>query len=97
MPKVSNHKCNEGWICSEHEDKAEGHIVKPWIQCEAPGKLCDDVDCKASRYEIEGCMHFWTISLAKSALSKGICEICGEERKFKNSFDKDYWKRTESK
>ena len=38
----------------------------------------------------EICRHHWVIEYPRRPTSKGICKLCGCERKFVNSFD-DLW------
>ena len=32
------------------------------------------------------CRHYWMIEDAKGSTSRGVCKLCGEERKFYNSW-----------
>ena len=32
------------------------------------------------------CNHYWMIEDAKGSTSRGVCKLCGEERKFYNSW-----------
>ena len=43
---------------------------------EAPEKLATDNECR----------HYWMIEDAKGSTSRGVCKLCGEERKFYNSW-----------
>ncbi len=40
------------------------------------------------------CAHHWVIETATGPVSKGKCQLCGEEREFSNSvqFMATYWK-----
>ena len=40
------------------------------------------------------CAHHWLIETAEGPVSKGKCQLCGEEREFSNSvqFMATYWK-----
>ena len=40
------------------------------------------------------CVHHWIIETATGSVSKGTCQLCGEERGFSNSvqFTATYWK-----
>lgn len=38
----------------------------------------------ARRDHIVGCCHHWIIEVAILPVSKGVCQVCGEERLFRN-------------
>ncbi len=31
------------------------------------------------------CVHHWTIETSQGPMSKGVCQLCGEQREFHNS------------
>ena len=37
------------------------------------------------------CPHHWIIETANGPSSKGVCQICGEDREFKNSIEAEPW------
>jgi len=37
------------------------------------------------------CAHHWIIETATGSVSKGKCQLCGEEREFNNSFMATTW------
>lgn len=84
---MDEHQCRKGWVCSEHPNRPQGHIVAPLLVCEAVGEMCDDIDCKDSLYNAKGCIHVWIIGKASGPTSKGVCNVCDEVRVFVNSPD----------
>jgi len=40
---------------------------------------------------VEVCRHHWVIQPADGAVSNGSCQICGENRKFKNYVESATW------
>ena len=82
------HKCNRGWVCSEHDNQPAGHYTVFRVACEARPELCDDIDCEESLYNKNVCIHHWQIGTTSGKLVKGVCSICDEERLFINNFGK---------
>ncbi len=37
------------------------------------------------------CLHYWVIEPASGPLSPGVCQICGEDREFKNYVGNHAW------
>ena len=37
--------------------------------------------------QVETCCHHWIIRTAAGPFSLGVCQLCSEEREFKNSID----------
>ena len=88
MAKVKNkklvHNCNEGWVCAIHPDHAAGHMLN-LSPCEKGSLPCEEMDCPDSKYDGLDCVHVWIIPRATGPTSKGVCNICDEERVFDNS------------
>jgi len=80
------HQCNKGWVCSVHTDEPVGHRIDRSI-CNSGGLPCDNMDCPDTKY-VEGvCMHVWIIARATGPQSKGVCNVCDEEKLFDNNID----------
>jgi len=39
------------------------------------------------------CHHHWIIEPAQGSMSRGVCQVCEEEREFKNSIEWEYGQR----
>jgi hypothetical protein len=39
------------------------------------------------------CHHHWMIEPARGSVSRGVCQVCEEEREFKNSIEWEYGQR----
>ena len=39
------------------------------------------------------CPHHWVIETANGPSSKGVCQICGEDREFQNSIETEPWRQ----
>lgn len=37
------------------------------------------------------CQHHWVIDTPAGPISRGVCQLCGEEREFKNFLEGTYW------
>ncbi len=46
---------------------------------------------EARPVETGACRHHWIIESPRGTLSSGRCELCGEERQFRNSVDDHIW------
>lgn len=41
--------------------------------------------------DTSGCAHHWVIETPSGPLSKGVCRICGMEKKFQNYLENSVW------
>lgn len=48
---------------------------------------------KAKEQTLPGdkCRHHWLIQPANGPISEGVCQVCGENREFKNSVEASTW------
>jgi len=70
------------------------------LQLDLPRKTVEDwvyrgaVPCPVNMVRLNklmACKHHWVIEAAHGPLSEGVCQRCGEKRKFENSAEWRHW------